>query len=169
MYTVPETAETGSLEAEADSFAAALLMPTTLFQAAIRKAGEGFPAIEKLANTCNTSITSTAIRYTQKAEVAVAVVVSERDKISFCTMSEDFRELVGKNYLRAGDLLPKDTRTYKFNQDPLNVAEGRRAEDETTFDTWFGKGRIELKEDVVGLGNYGRTLTVLFRDETDDD
>ena len=33
------------------------------------------------------------------------------------------------------------------------------------LDEWLdGAPRIEMKEDVVGLGHYGKTLTVLFTD-----
>ena len=34
------------------------------------------------------------------------------------------------------------------------------------LDEWLeGAPRVEMKEDVVGLGHYGKTLTVLFTDE----
>lgn len=43
-----------------------------------------------------------------------------------------------------------------------------------TLQLWFGGPRsIELREDVIGLGSYGRTLTVLHGieppDETEED
>lgn len=41
-------------EEEADHFAAALLMPTTLFNKAMNDAGEGFAAIDRLASLCKT-------------------------------------------------------------------------------------------------------------------
>ena len=34
------------------------------------------------------------------------------------------------------------------------------------LDEWLdGAPRMEMKEDVVGLGHYGKTLTVLFTDQ----
>jgi hypothetical protein len=37
------------------------------------------------------------------------------------------------------------------------------------LDDWFDDApEIEMKEDVVGLGSYGRTLTVLFTSEAID-
>ncbi|MEW6489579.1 MAG: ImmA/IrrE family metallo-endopeptidase [Thermodesulfobacteriota bacterium] len=156
-------------EIDADYFAASLLMPTGLFRAAMRSAGEGLPAIEALASLCRTSLTATAIRYAQKWDDAVAVIVSEGDRVSYCFLSEDFRALVGREWLAPGTLLPRDTRTYHFNCDPANVRESRRAEDGTTLWHWFGKGRMELNEDVVGLGTYGRTLTMLFPDSGQED
>lgn len=64
------------LERQADSFASALLMPDNLFRKAVDGAGTGFSAIEKLAKQCKTSITSTAIRFAQFTDEAVAVIVS---------------------------------------------------------------------------------------------
>ena len=49
-------------EFEADHFAAGLLMPSTLFQAELRKVEDGLEkAIESLANECMASLTATAI------------------------------------------------------------------------------------------------------------
>ena len=47
-------------------------------------------------------------------------------------------------------------------------------EGDTDLQTWFGGSRsIELREDVIGLGRYGKTLTVLhdieLPDEQDDE
>ena len=64
---------TDSYELEADHFAAALLMPTKLFAAAARRAGEGLKAVENLADQCNTSLESTAIRFAQTPWLSFAV------------------------------------------------------------------------------------------------
>lgn len=38
------------------------------------------------------------------------------------------------------------------------------------LDEWFdGAPRVEMNEDVVGLGHYGKTLAVLFTDEEIDE
>ena len=63
-------------EIEADLFAATLLMPRTLFTRAMSTAGDGLPAIEKLAEQCHTSLTATAIRYARCTREPVAVVLS---------------------------------------------------------------------------------------------
>ncbi len=55
-------------------------------------------------------------------------------------------------------------------------ARSQRRQDTSTLLDWFnGENDLELNEDVVGLGPYGRTLTVLFpaqdldQEEQDDD
>ena len=57
-------------ELEADHFAAALLMPDSLFRAAISTAGTGLAAVEALSNLCVTSLTATAIRYARRTDDA---------------------------------------------------------------------------------------------------
>jgi hypothetical protein len=43
-------------------------------------------------------------------------------------------------------------------------------EDRSDLQTWFGGSRsIELREDIIGLGRYGKTLTVLHGIELPDD
>ena len=153
-------------EEEADHFAASLLMPSHLFMQALDGAGEGFAAIDSLASLCKTSITSTAIRFATHSPDPVAIIVSNGPKIEYCFMSEVIRDLPGINWIRRGELVPKGTATHSFNADKSSVAAGAKAEAWTTLDLWFdGAPQIDMKEDVVGLGTYERTLTVLFTDE----
>lgn len=150
-------------ELEADHFAAGLLMPRPLFTKAMDRAGSGFYAIEKLHRQCQTSITSTAMRYAQLADVPVAIVMSSGESIDYWFASESFKRIPGIDWLRKGDRLPRQSATFKFNQDSGRVEQGQHWERSTTVRDWFGDGPdVELSEDIVGLGSYGRTLTVLF-------
>ncbi len=141
-------------------------MPEKLFKRQANRAGRGFAAIEKLAKEFQTSITATAIRFTKYTDDAVAVVVSSGEHINYCFMSDRIRNLRGITWIKKSDLLPNGTTTAKFNADPSNVDEARRAEGSSYLDDWFdGAPQVEVNEDVVGLGSYGKTLTVLFTDE----
>ena len=157
------------LERQADSFASALLMPDMLFRKAVDGAGSGFAAIEKLAKACKTSITSTAIRYAQFTDEAVAVIVSSGRHIDYCFMSDRIRDLRGIIWIKKGDSLPAGT-TRDFNDDASNIEEVRQEEGSCNLDDWFDSApQVEVNEDVVGLGSYGKTLTVLFTDEALED
>lgn len=157
-------------EMEADHFAAGLLMPKSLFVPALRMAGRGLSAVVKLANQCGTSLPATAIRFAQCTGEPVAIVVSTGMVVDYCFMSDDLREFSGINWLRKGQGVPRGTPTAKFNKDPENIRIGRRLEDVSTLSAWFGGNRdIELQEDVMGLGSYGKTLTVLYDIELPDD
>ena len=149
-------------EIEADHFAAALLMPESLFSTAIVRAGQGLAAVEHLATRCVTSLTATAIRYAQHTDDVVAVVMSAGKRVNYCFMSTALQEVADANRIDKGDLLPPGTPTYNFNLDPGRVAGAERASGVSELQDWIGgRHRVEMSEDVVGLGGYGRTLTVL--------
>lgn len=149
-------------ELEADHFAAGLLMPSFLFDAAMDKAGSGLEAIETLADRCSTSLTATAIRYAQRTPDAAAIVVSADQKVDYCFMSDSFREIRGLDWIRKGAALPRSSLTYRFNSDTGNVTRGDRADGESSLQDWFGGNlQVQLGEEVVGLGGYGKTLTIL--------
>lgn len=153
-------------EREADLFAASLLMPNALFTKALRGSGQGFPAIEQLSQRCVTSITATAIRFAEFAEDPAAVVVSSDGLVEYCCLSPAIQELGGITWLKRGDSVPGTTGTARFQKDPENIANGCKANSVSMLDDWLeGAPHIEMKEDVVGLGHYGKTLTVLFTDE----
>jgi hypothetical protein len=156
-------------ELEADHFAAGLLMPSFLFDAAMDKAGSGLEAIETLAGRCTTSLTATAIRYAQRTPEPAAIVVSIAHTVDYCFMSDSFRELRGIDWLRKESSLPRSSVTYRFNDNDANVARGERADGESSLQDWFG-GTLQAKlyEEVIGLGGYGKTLTILTASDLPD-
>jgi hypothetical protein len=150
-------------EMEADGFAAGLLMPRHLFVPSLERAGLGLAAIESLAALCKTSLHATGIRFAQCTRDMVAVVVSSGSQIDHCFMSEALKGVSGIDWLRKRDLLPRSSPTYAFNQDAANVRHAVRIEGTSNLQDWFGGGRrLAIDEDVIGLGSYGRTLTVLY-------
>ena len=163
-----------SYELEADHFAARLLMPNTLFYAALRGVGDGLAAVESLADTCCTSLPATAIRYTECTPDLVAIVISSGNKVDYAAMSRSLRDIDGIDWIRKNQPLPRDCVTRALNSDPERVKRGDRAEGESAFQDWFGgASRIEVSEDAIGLGGYGKTLTVLhgieLPEDTEDD
>jgi Zn-dependent peptidase ImmA (M78 family) len=157
-------------ERQADQFASAQLMPETLFTKAIDKAGQGFPAIQSLAALCKTSITATAIRFTKYTDDPVAVIVSSGTRVEYCFLSEGLKDVKGLEWLKKGDLIAPRSTTAGFNKNPANVGEAKQDDGCCWLDDWFdGAPQIEMNEDVVGLGSYGKTLTVLFTEETIED
>ena len=157
-------------ELEADHFAAGLLMPSDPFSAALRRAGEGLAAIERLASLCQTSLTATAIRFTQCSRDPVAVVVSTAGRIDYCFMSDPLTDVDGIDWIRKRQAVPNGTYTFALNRDANKVRSGARVQGASNLQEWFGGRRsIQLIEDVVGLGSYGKTLTVLHTIEIPDE
>ena len=152
-------------EREADAFSASFLMPRDLFLPALRRSGSGFQAIERLSSLCGTSLTATGIRFASFAEDPVAVILSQQGRIQFCALSEALRP-VRMKWLRAGDPIPRGPLTEEFRRSGQKVGTAARAEGAGCLSNWFdGAPEFEMQEDVVGLGSYGRVLTVLFSDE----
>lgn len=163
-------------ELEADQFAAGLLMPGTPFKQALGRQDPGLPVVEALAGLCKTSLTATAIRYAELTDDAVAIVISTGQVIDFCFMSDTVKSLPQLTWIKKGAAVPRGTATARLNANSQSIADGDRAEDEIDIMDWLGGIRsAKATEEVIGLGSYGKTLTVLtcpsVQDETyqDDD
>ncbi len=149
-------------EQEADFFAAALLMPELPFRREIGKLSMGIEAVKHLADACEASLTATAIRYAGLTRDAVAVIVSTGDRIDYCFMSEGMKEAKGITWLRKGTPVPAKSITHSFNTDPGKVRSGSEDLGEGSLNDWMGGDHVHrVQEQVIGLGTYGRTLTVL--------
>jgi Zn-dependent peptidase ImmA (M78 family) len=152
-------------EREADLFAVGLLMPRTLFVPAVQHAGDGLGAIERLAAQCVTSLPATAIRFVEFVDAPVAIVVTNQDEIEYCAMSKQFQSRP-LSWLKRGDPIPRRTRTARFNGDPGRILGADRDEGAGRLDDWFHDGpNLGIFEEIIGLGRYGKTLTVLTVDD----
>jgi hypothetical protein len=145
-------------------------MPTHLFKAEAGRYADGFEAIEKLASVCKTSLTASAIRYAELTDAAIAVVVSTGPSVDYCFASTAMRQARGYRHLKKGSVLPRESLTRGFNQHMSNVTSAKRDADDTDLLHWFHTDEESMQaEEVVGLGDYGRTLTIITADIPDDD
>lgn len=77
-------------------------------------------------------------------------------------MSEGLKETKGISWIKKGTSIPDGTVTAAFNARPQSIRSGERDGGDGRLNDWMGGERIyRVHEDVVGLGQYGRTLTVL--------
>lgn len=158
-------------ELEADQFAAGLLMPSAPFERALARQDSGLEIVKSLATLCRTSLTATAIRYAELTDDAVAVIISTGPVIDFCFLSDTMKSLPELTWVRKGTPVPKSTVTAQINADPGRIASADHAEADIDIMDWLGgKHSIRATEQAVGLGRYGKTLTVLtcpsVQDET---
>lgn len=168
-----------SYEREADHFSAGLLMPSDLFIHALNHTGQGLDAIKTIANLCRTSLTATAIRYTELTDDAVAVIISTGEVIDYCFLSGTIKSLSQITWPSKGTPVPAETATETFNANPGRIANTEHiVEDGNIMDWLDGTQSVETIEEVIGLGNYGKTLTVLtcphlvdetYQDEDEDE
>ena len=141
-----------------------VLMPKRLFRPAMLRAGSGLSAILKLAELCETSRLATAIRYVKLTSDAMAVVVSEGSTLRYAFLSDELKEFHDIDWPQRNSPLPV-VPTAAFNQDPRNVIDREVAQHDTPMSDWFGGDHSAiLSEEILGLGGYGRTLTVLTSD-----
>lgn len=149
-------------ELEADHFAAGLLMPEAPFRKALDGFAPGLNAIDSMAELCVTSRTATAIRFAELSDAAVAVIVSTGGVIDYCFVSDAMKTLPKLDWIRKGTPLPTATATAQLAADRERVAAGERVADEVDVRDWLGgTTRGLVSEEAVGLGAYGKVLTVL--------
>ena len=153
-------------EREADAFSAELLMPEKFFKEALRRCGAGFAGIQYLAELGETSLVATAIRFCKITGDPVAVILSNGSNIEWGFVSKELSQCRGVHILAKGSPLPANGATARFNRDSSRVERAEKLETDCSLRDWFERAPdIEFQEDVVGLGHYRKTLTVLFTDE----
>jgi hypothetical protein len=149
-------------EMEADHFAAGTLMPTGLFRRALNRLDPGLATVERMAGLCRASLTATAIRCAEVSENAIAIIISTGPVIDFCFLSESMKSLPKLNWIRKGTPVPCGTATAALNAKPARVLAGDRVTGGVGSTDWLGGERsVTLVEEAIGLGRYGKTLTVL--------
>lgn len=159
-YSNANFTEVQPIEIEADHFACGLLMPTTLTKAFLADREIGMDTVLALADEAICSRTAAAIRAAQCSPYPLAIIVSRGDAIAYAFTSDSFKRLGKLAFLRKGTALPT-TVTREFNSSADNVTQARRMHAETCLSTWFNGPKTHLDEEVLGLGRYGYTLTVL--------
>jgi Zn-dependent peptidase ImmA (M78 family) len=158
------------IEREADEFACGLLMPEKLFLAAARGLDDGLAAVESLATLCKTSLVATAIRLVETAKTPVAAALSLNGQVEFCFLSQAMQEFPQLDWPKKGALIPRGTITECISQDRNAVERGDRNEDRSDLRDWFGGTRpVTVLEEAIGLGRYGRILTMITCDTYADD
>lgn len=163
------TQGTSSIELEADHFASGLLMPSKLVGQVIGENRIGLDGIFALSEMAKCSLTASAIRAAECCDFPMAVVVSSNDKVAYAFLSDSFKRLDKLTYLKKGSPLPT-THTLRFNKDQKNISQARSICGQTSLAEWFScTRRLFLDEEVIGLGDYGFTLTVLASDELAED
>jgi len=119
------------------------------------------PAIIALAELCETSRLATAIRFVDLTKDAMAIVVSDSRTICYSFLSDELWQFQNLNWPRCGTPVP-DVPTATFNTDRQRVFDCVQEDHETPMSDWFGGSHsATLREEIIGLGQYGKTLTVL--------
>lgn len=157
-------------EREADTFAAALLIPRQYIERKTRSTRFlTLSGILHMAENCEASATCAAIRYAQYAEEPCAAVLSQGGKVLFGITSDEMGA-IGFKVIKKGTAVPAGSPTARCMAQPMvgTIVEGR----------WKGEGwfanrfkEIDLWEEATPLGYSGLFLTLLVQEtgETTED
>jgi hypothetical protein len=157
------------IEREADYFAACLLMPRHLCANLVSRSKDGIAAAISLAKACETSLTAAALRYTEIGHRPAGVVQCLDGKVEFCAI-HPLRAHVGwATALPRNSKVPQESATARLAADPEAIQACLEDSENAEVSDWFSGARagIYLDEEVMGLGRFGRTLTLLTVDPAD--
>lgn len=162
---------TDAFEQEADYFAACLLMPKPLCLPLIHRNVDGMSAVRALADSCQTSLVASALRYAEIGPMPAGVIQCQRGRVEFCATYPLLSRVGWAKALARNAKVPDHSATWRLAEDHAAVAAGEEDSDTAPASEWFSgaSGRYELVEEVIGLGTFGRTLTLLTVTEADED
>ena len=152
-----------SFEVEADYFASELLMPERLVRPLIRRVGDGLDAVRTLADEFRTSMSAAAIRYASVTMEPVAVVVSCNSVVEWTAISHAlFVHRWARPSLKK-EWAPRGSGTRRLSLAPDRVRKGETDSASMLLCEWFSGApdAIGAIEEALGLGAFGRVLTVL--------
>jgi Zn-dependent peptidase ImmA (M78 family) len=149
-------------EVEADAFAAELLVPTPLAIAVLAKSGGGLSAIRSLEATFGTSLSCAAVRFANLTREPAAVILSRGRDIEWVSWSPMMQAHSWTRNRMKGQWAPPRSATHSLAGSPEQVLAGNSVDGEGLLIEWFdGAPAVAVVEEAVGLGAYGRVLTVL--------
>jgi Zn-dependent peptidase ImmA (M78 family) len=151
------------VEVEADAFANELLMPDRFVRGVIRMAGSGLAAVRTLATTFCASLTAAGIRYASVTGDPVAIIISYKSVVEWAAISSSLRAHRWGNRTLKKEWAPRGSGTRRLAAAQDRIRRGEVDTDSMLLCEWFegAEGDIETVEEAVGLGNYGRVMTVL--------
>ena len=150
-------------EREADWFASELLVPAKPFVSRISGEPACIEVVRELAREFETSLSMTAIRYAELADRAVASILSRDGQIEWAALSTRIREHSWSWGLQKRDLIPPSAATASVTSDPTGFRSSANASDSGLVCEWFEDAprALEVEEDAISLGRWGRVLTLL--------
>lgn len=157
---------TDQIEREADYFAACLLMPKDLCKSLINRSRDGMAAVLHLANQCETSLTAAALRYAEIGQLPIGIVQAYQGKVEFCAAYPMQAHVSWARPLMRNAKVPADGATHRLSKDRGAILCSGEDSDSCAACDWFPGADCEagLIEETIGLGKFGRTLTVLTLD-----
>lgn len=154
-------------EKEANAFAAALLMPEDFVTSTIKDNPIGLEPIKQIAERCQTSLVSSALRYIKYCPELALIMLSRNGKVKFYSLA---KELTAKKifFLTPDSSLIKGSSAYTlFNSQ--QIAHGHREEKgKISLNVWFqgqDYSKYDCYEHAISLPKYNSILSVAWLEE----
>jgi len=150
------------LEREADWFASELLVPASQLGPRIDEPAS-IGTLQSLADEFRTSLTMMAIRHAELADLATASILSRDGRVEWVFCSRRLARHDWSRALRKGDAVPPGTATLSLARDLPGLRGGETRSAAGPARAWFdgASPHLEVEEDAVEMGSYGRVLTLL--------
>lgn len=150
-------------EREADWFASELLLPTVLVESVALSLAPDVRSIRSLAEDRQVSLCCAGIRYAELTDHPVAVIVSRNGEIEWVAFSDRMAEHRWSRRVWKKEWVPRDTATRALASSQTRVERGEEDESSCLLCEWFegAPPMVTADEQAVGLGTYGRVLTLL--------
>lgn len=148
-----------SQEIEANEFASCILMPETIFSRYVEKEAPNMDKVSELSGKFGTTLTATAIRFTQLSPEPCAVAISKNCILKWYKKSDSFGF-----HLKVGEELSPDTYAFDFFDGGELPTRPRKV----MANAWI-EGDIdpdgEIIEHSVALKSYDVVLSLLWIDK----
>lgn len=159
------------IEVEADHFASELLLPERWARPIVDTLPVGIDAIRALADRFEASLSCAAVRYAQLSAAPVAVVLTRGDSVEWVAASAQIRSanFFSYNTTRTARV-PPGSATRRLADRPAAVHAGEENSSTDYLRDWFPRAPegLTAEVDALGLGPYGRVLSLIFCDSLPD-
>lgn len=151
-------------EAEANEFAAELLMPEDLARSLVEEGNIGLEGIQQVADTFKTSYTSSAYRYIQFTPYPAALVICEQRKIKYVSLSGALRQTRWR-FADRGTALSQNSMAIDFFDTSGNVTKTKVDRYTILPSVWFpeaGDMDFTCVEEARGLPALNQTVSLVW-------
>lgn len=150
-------------EAEANTFASELLMPSFMVRPVIHSNEPTLRTVKLIADEFNVSLTVAAIRLLLESKHECFLVMSKHRYVEWWMAGSDRFGL----WMDSKQPLGTDTLAYYLSDGSEEAPEPEMVPTEAWFRHLDSPERIEISEDSLPLGNTGSVLTILILVDTD--
>ena len=148
-------------EAEANWFAATLLMPRAFFSDALLKRDPEFGIIKEIAKEFQATLTAAARRLVDLSKQPVLLISSSNDRVNWVVRSKS----AGRYFVPCGSEIPR----YSLTAETVAKGIAQSKIEDIDADIWFPDLEVsddfELFEEVRYSSNYKTALTLLWMPE----